>query len=422
MKSSFATKLPAGETITPYYGEFMVSPCPLELSFNYCSHGCVFCFANLNRPLRNFDAKATARLIADYMNRSTLEADLLKAGYPVLVSNKVDPFAHSNFKQAVPTIEALTNLGIPVSIQTRGGIGLEDVLSFLPPSVWYISINTDNEDLRKTLEPGAPTIESRFQLIETLVARGHKAVVGLNPLVEEWSGDVATLLQRIKTAGASGVWIELLHLSRDQKANLSAKGMAAIGEDRIRKASHLKPCVDDMRFFLDTRAEARFIGLDVFSIGQPEPSKFFDVWRAVYPKTFPAVQDFVNAAFASNQTMFTFDEFLATLGGELPTEPKRMAHYIGATTHKLLTKWTLPKKMTYRQLLRFIWQEPKAKANPTKMQCFAFAGECADAKANEWYTLVDEADNPMILFDESGFGNNLYADPRDYGIEGTIVS
>lgn len=74
MKSSFATKLPAGETISPYYGEFMVSPCPLELSFNYCSHGCVFCFANLNKPLRNFDAKAPARLIADYMNRSTLEA------------------------------------------------------------------------------------------------------------------------------------------------------------------------------------------------------------------------------------------------------------------------------------------------------------------------------------------------------------
>jgi hypothetical protein len=37
---------------------------------------------------------------------------------------------------------------IPVAIQTRGGKGVDDVLDFLPPSVWYISIPCLNDDIR----------------------------------------------------------------------------------------------------------------------------------------------------------------------------------------------------------------------------------------------------------------------------------
>lgn len=35
-----------------YYGEFLINPIPLELSLNYCSHKCAYCFANVNQPGR----------------------------------------------------------------------------------------------------------------------------------------------------------------------------------------------------------------------------------------------------------------------------------------------------------------------------------------------------------------------------------
>ena len=38
--------------IVPYWGELFVSPAPLEMTLNHCSHACAYCFANLNDPQR----------------------------------------------------------------------------------------------------------------------------------------------------------------------------------------------------------------------------------------------------------------------------------------------------------------------------------------------------------------------------------
>jgi len=43
-------------SIRVYTGELLKSPVPLHLDMNWCSHGCFYCFANLNRPNRRLDA------------------------------------------------------------------------------------------------------------------------------------------------------------------------------------------------------------------------------------------------------------------------------------------------------------------------------------------------------------------------------
>jgi DNA repair photolyase len=60
--------------IEPYWGEFLISPIPLELSLNYCSHKCAYCFANLNDPKRTSDVKAIMRFLSDYLERETPQA------------------------------------------------------------------------------------------------------------------------------------------------------------------------------------------------------------------------------------------------------------------------------------------------------------------------------------------------------------
>lgn len=124
-----------GDSISVYYGEFLTSPCPLELSFNFCSHKCLYCFANLGKPGRFADVGRTLRLLQECDNRTTLEASLLRQRYPVVVSNRVDPFAASNHRQSLPVLRVMAGLGIPVAIQTRGGTGVDEALEFLPPSV-----------------------------------------------------------------------------------------------------------------------------------------------------------------------------------------------------------------------------------------------------------------------------------------------
>ena len=146
------------------------------------------------------------RLLSDYQNRNTLEATLLKQCYPVLLSNRVDPFANSNWFQSLPVIEAMTDLGIPIAFQTKGGKGIDDVLDMVSPSAWYVSIAMLDDSIRQRIEPGAPTIESRFELLEKLVDRGHVPTVGLNPWVPEWCplSDVEKILERLQGIGVKG--------------------------------------------------------------------------------------------------------------------------------------------------------------------------------------------------------------------------
>ena len=123
-----------------YYGELLISPLPIELSGNFCSHMCGYCFANLNQPNRKYDVLKTMRFLKEFKTRRSLTAKLLKNGYPVLYSNKIDPFSASNFMHSLPLIELMVQMNIKISIQTRGGHGIDEVLKILPKSVFYISI------------------------------------------------------------------------------------------------------------------------------------------------------------------------------------------------------------------------------------------------------------------------------------------
>lgn len=259
----------SGDGLDVFYGEFLVSPIPLELSFNYCSHKCAYCFANLNKPDRWADVKAVTRLLQDYRNRETLTAQLLKDGYPVLISNRVDPFAASNYQQAVPIITTMAEMGIPVAIQTKGGRGIDDVLSALPPSAWYISISTLDDSIRKRIEPGAPTIDSRFELIEKLTSKGHHVSLGLNPLVPEWCPNPEALLSRAKDAGAKGVWAERLHLNHKQVANFSERERTMMTDPVITRAQKRTTTPPELELYDNARVFAQSIGLEVYGIAQP---------------------------------------------------------------------------------------------------------------------------------------------------------
>jgi hypothetical protein len=183
---------------------------------NYVSGGFLSrnCFANAFKPDRKADLSGIMGLLANYRTRSTREAKLLQAGVPMLVSNHVDPFAGTNAEQFEPIWELCMELQIPLTWQTRGAHKpqrpfLEKVIRENPPSVWYVSIPMLDDAVRKRVEPMAPSIESRFELVEQLVAAGHVVTVGVNPLTLDWVPDFEPLLNRIKDLGAWGAWIEV---------------------------------------------------------------------------------------------------------------------------------------------------------------------------------------------------------------------
>lgn len=359
--------------ITPYYGEFLVSPIPLELSLNYCSHKCAYCFANLNVPDRKASIKSIMNLLQQAEERQTLVAKLVSERYPVLISNKVDPFAASNWQQALPIIGLMHGLGFQMAFQTKGGRGIDDVLRYLPRSAWYVSVSFIDDALRKKIEPGAPSIESRFDLITKLISLGHHVSVGINPLVQEWLPDIDGFLMRLHDLGVRHAWIETLHLNNNQSRNMTPRELEALGPKVIKDAFKKAAPAHVMEHFLRALESARMLGMQIYCVNNPYPSDYFVPYEEIYTRRFPSMQRFVNWCHDTKRPgeAVTFAEFAACFDTDLPKWRHKLVDYIGASTPIIKTTHQIPAEMSYRQLIQLIWQEPRTKANPLKN--FAFA-------------------------------------------------
>jgi hypothetical protein len=78
--------------LKPLYGGLLKIPAPLELSGNWCSTNCPYCFANLNAPTRTLDVKGVSKLLADldYQESRLLPIEgLLDSGLNNLTSQQI---------------------------------------------------------------------------------------------------------------------------------------------------------------------------------------------------------------------------------------------------------------------------------------------------------------------------------------------
>lgn len=393
-----------GDAISIYAGEFLISPIPLELSGNWCSHHCQYCFANLNKSGRWFDVERTQKVIARAMDgQDGLIESLLRDGYPVLCSNRVDPFSASNDAQMIPVMHTLQDCGIPVSIQTRGGRNAIREVSSLNSGLWYISICQDDDRLRKKLEPGAPSISSRFELIEIAANAGHNVVLGMNPLVPDWIPEPREMLKRAAGAGAKGVWIGWLHFNHDQISSMSERGRESLSpwlsDARKRHPDMVTAAVID-----EAVAAAREFDLKFYvSGGYPEYGGLWDLFRENYEKTFPTIDDWTEACGRMpreqlNQGPITFDEFFDFMGKRLPDYGGRQCRdYIRIRRAARMGRHR--EAANYREVMEAIWSDKVFKVCPVHQPCFSWLGEKSDGgDPDEWDLLTDECDRPLLVY------------------------
>lgn len=396
-----------------YFGEFLINPIPLELSLNYCSHRCRYCFANLNSPDRQANMPELMRLLQDYPNRKTLTAQLLQLGYPVVFSNHVDPFSASNFRQALTLIDMFSNLGIPLQFQTRGAFKndmhiIEQALDMLPgPTVWYVSIAMWDDTLRKKLEPGAPSIQHRLELLDLLREKGHTTVLGLNPCVPEWlpGDDGQKILDAAAERGVHGMWIERLHLTYQQRDAMPQKDQEIMTPILVERSMHRRSRPEDMALIGHLRQYATAIGLEIFSVGQPNRSDFFKPYHDLYPKTFPTLQDLINDFYDRDLTeqLIPFSTFADFFAERFPTGTMPIDAYLGSTAKNLWHTHKVPAQMTYKQLMAIIFQDTRVKQCPARLPAFAFAAQWDPTAPAGWWQLVDPDGLPYLVFDPGTF-------------------
>lgn len=407
-----------GDGIRLYAGEFLTSPAGLELSMNWCGHACTYCFANLFKPNRRADIRGIVGLLSEYRQRRSREARLLQAKVPMLVSNHVDPFAGTNAVQFEPIWELCVELGVPLAWQTRGAHKaqrpiLNRVIRETPRAVWYISIPMLDDEIRRRVEPHAPSIGSRLELVQELIQAGHIVTVGVNPLTVEWLPEYEPLLEKLKRIGVWGVWIQVPYFSKSFKGNLNEKARNRLGEQFISNCGE-KGSKTDKTYAESAILYAKGIGLKVFSTEYEEPTRFFDPWHEVYERPMPYWHQLINTidpmiddpeiapdgyVVVTKEMAMQILEPLPELDWSEPLRHKRAKHYRNIV--KTLTDGRLPKQSA-KTFWDIIWNDEIfcKSLGPTTFKRMAHASIKQD---NVITPLLDEHGDRLIVYRRDGW-------------------
>ena len=377
--------------IRPYFGEFLVSPVPIHFGLNYCSHGCHYCFANLNNPTRRADYPATKNFIDAVINgkaQKNLSVQYAKLGYPVLASNDSDPFAKSNEHQFASVFDALTDAGVALTFQTRGGERAIETLERSRKTMVYVSLTTDDEALLKRNEPGAPSHASRMDLIRAAKAMGHHVVVGLNPFVAEWWIDRASVIAQLHDAGVRHAWIGGIHLNYMQIRNMSPKFVAG-NKKIIEIAQARKPQVD-----VDIiKAELAEAGINPFYITDSHFGGFWDDYFALGFPRFPTLDDlFTRLRKMDSTPVICFDEVLKYMTVPGVNDCSETKGYLQPIGRSIRNAGLSANAKNMREVLGFLWNISKY---PSRLRhpyfCLASDGDGV---------AVDDNDRTMLVFTE----------------------
>ncbi|GAB3479950.1 Rv2578c family radical SAM protein [Nocardiopsis coralliicola] len=192
-----------------------------------CSHACVYCFARRTHTYldldagRDFDTKIMVKVNAGELLRAEL-ARPAWAGEPIAMGTNTDPYqrAEGRYRLMPQIIRALTEAANPFSILTKGRLILRDI-DLLAEAAQVtdvrlaVSIGMVDEDVWRTVEPGAPRPRSRLDVVRRLTDRGLACTVLMAPVLPgltDSAEQIDATVAAIADAGAAAVTPIVLHL------------------------------------------------------------------------------------------------------------------------------------------------------------------------------------------------------------------
>lgn len=206
------TSLPFNWTINPYRG---------------CMHACRYCFARPSHRYleldqgQDFDRQIVVKTNVVEVLRRELARPSWR-GEQVALGTNTDPYqrAEGRYRLMPGIIEALAGSGTPFSVLTKGTLLRRDLDLLVAASERVsvgigVSLALADEGLRKVVEPGAPSVRSRLDLIRAIRESGFPCgvmVAPVLPYLTDSTDQLDVLLADLAEAGASGVTPLVLHL------------------------------------------------------------------------------------------------------------------------------------------------------------------------------------------------------------------
>lgn len=220
--------------IRPFTGEFLSAPMALEIDMTTCNYQCLYCYARCQDKLKKFNIKTIVTALKKSVHGTTIQDYLIRNHYPICLSNRTDPLSPVNASATLPLLKILFDNGQQVALLTKGGDAFDKVLDIYKEydkkGVFYFTITTTNEKIRKHIEPGAPSTEDRLDMIKEAIEQGHKIIVAVNPLLEKWmdKDEFRAFIAETQKIGVTGYWIAALHMGKNMRNAYAQRAFAEL--------------------------------------------------------------------------------------------------------------------------------------------------------------------------------------------------
>jgi DNA repair photolyase len=199
-------------------GDFVINP------YTGCPHACKYCYARFMKRFTGHkeewgdfcDAKINApELIPE-------NTDKYK-GKQIVIGSVTDPYnpVEEKYKLTRKILAKLFPLQPNIDILTKSSLVTRDIdlLKKFNDCNVALSISVSDEETRKILEPGAPSIESKFKALKELHKEGIKTTLFISPIfpfLTNWKGIIKETKEFVNE-----YWLENLNLYGSIKKNIN---------------------------------------------------------------------------------------------------------------------------------------------------------------------------------------------------------
>ncbi|HRW92849.1 MAG TPA: radical SAM protein [Thermotogota bacterium] len=167
-----------------------------------CTMGCRYCFARFIGAFKYTNGQWGRDVWVRTNFVQKLQQELARPKWGTFfLSTACDPYQpiERKYRLSRGILTQLYRNRLPVFLMTKSTLVREDVplLKKMDNLTMNITITTDSEDVRKVLEPGAPPIEKRIELVKELNENGLDVGVFVGPVLPMDPWKLAKLLRPV---------------------------------------------------------------------------------------------------------------------------------------------------------------------------------------------------------------------------------
>jgi len=204
---------------------------PFDFSINPyqgCEHGCVYCYARNTHPYwgysagLDFESKVLFKSNAAKLLEQQLKSKKWKAA-EIMLSGNTDCYQpiEKKLKITRSLLEIFWKYRHPVGIITKNNLILRD-LDLLKKLAnenlirVVISITTEDEKIRRLMEPRTSTAANRFEVIKKLSEAGIPVRAMMAPIIPGLTdAEILPIAKKAAEAGARGFTYSVVRLNKD---------------------------------------------------------------------------------------------------------------------------------------------------------------------------------------------------------------